>query len=112
MTIYNIIGTIAGGFIFPFMISFIWGKLVEAFGPIGGWMAAAFVVGTVWSLNHGWGLIFQSGTAWVDMAWAAAIGLFLADLIGGKKIKWSTLIAGPVAGLLGGFLLATVLMYK
>jgi len=112
MTIFNILGTIAGGFIFPFCISFMWGKLVEAFGPAGGWMAAAFIVGTIWALNHGWGLIFQSGTAWVDMAWAAATGLFLADLFAGKKIKWSTLLAGPVAGIIGGFLLATVLMYK
>jgi hypothetical protein len=46
------------------------------------------------------------------MAWAAATGLFLADLFAGKKIKWSTLLAGPVAGIIGGFLLATVLMYK
>lgn len=109
MDINNIISTIVGGFMFPFLISMLWGKLVEAFGPIGGWMAAAFVVGTMWSLNHGVGMIFQSGTAWVDMAWAAGTGLFLADVIGGKKINYSLVLAGIVGGIIGGFFLSTVL---
>ena len=49
MELGNIITTIVGGFMFPFLISMMWGKLVEAFGPIGGWMAAAFIVGTMWA---------------------------------------------------------------
>ena len=32
-------------------------------------MAAGFIVGTTWSLNHGAGMVTQSaGGAWVDMA--------------------------------------------
>lgn len=109
MTLMNMIATIAGGFLFPFMIAMLWGKLVEAFGPIGGWMAAAFVVGTIWSINHGLGMIYQSGSAWVDMAWAAGTGLFFADVIGGKKINFTNIGAGIVAGAIGGFILSTFL---
>ena len=65
MELGQIISTIVGGFLFPFLIATMWGRLVEAFGPIGGWMAAAFIVGTMWAMNHGLGMIYQSGTAWL-----------------------------------------------
>ena len=68
MTFPKIISTIAGGFIFPFLIRLLWGKLVDNFGAIGGWIAGGFIVGTTWTLNHGVGLIYQSGAAWIDMA--------------------------------------------
>lgn len=109
MELGQIISTIVGGFLFPFLIATIWGRLVEAFGPIGGWMAAGFVVGTMWALNHGLGMIHQSGTAWVDMAWAAGTGLFLADVFAGKKINGSTILAGILGGIIGGFVLSTFL---
>ncbi len=109
MELNQIISTIVGGFLFPFLIATMWGRLVEAFGPIGGWMAAAFVVGTMWAMNHGLGMIHQSGTAWIDMAWAAGTGLFLADLFAGKKINGSTILAGILGGIIGGFVLSTFL---
>ena len=109
MELGQIISTIVGGFLFPFLIATMWGRLVEAFGPIGGWMAALFIVGTMWSLNHGLGMIYQSGTSWVDMAWAAGTGLFLADVFAGKKINGSTVLAGILGGIIGGFLLSTFL---
>lgn len=109
MELGNIITTIVGGFMFPFLISMMWGKLVEAFGPIGGWMAAAFIVGTMWALNHGLGMVYQSGTAWIDMAWAAATGLFFADVFAGKKINATTILAGIVGGIIGGFVLSSFL---
>ena len=109
MELNQIISTIVGGFLFPFLIATMWGRLVEAFGPIGGWMAAGFVVGTMWAMNHGLGMIHQSGTAWIDMAWAAGTGLFLADLFAGKKINGSTILAGILGGIIGGFILSTFL---
>jgi len=109
MELGQIISTIVGGFLFPFLISTMWGRMVEAFGPIGGWMAALFIVGTMWALNHGLGMVYQSGTAWVDMAWAAGTGLFLADVFAGKKINGSTILAGIVGGIIGGFILSTFL---
>ncbi|WFD09998.1 Lin0368 family putative glycerol transporter subunit [Tepidibacter hydrothermalis] len=113
MTLKLAIGTFAGAFIFPFMIRLVWGKLVEDFGPAGGWMAAAFIVGLCWTLNHGVGAIHQmEGGAWIDMAWAAGIGLWAATVVVdkadvGKSIP--TIVFSLIGGTLGGFLLSTFL---
>lgn len=113
MTLKLAIGTFAGAFIFPFMIRLVWGKLVEDFGPIGGWMAAAFIVGLCWTLNHGVGAIHQmEGGAWVDMALAASAGLWAATVAVdkadvGKSIP--TVMCAILGGTLGGFLLSTFL---
>lgn len=40
MTVKLAIATFAGGFIFPFLIRLLWGKMCENWGNIGGWMAA------------------------------------------------------------------------
>ena len=87
----------------------IWGDWAGAYGNVGGWMAAAFIVGTMWALNHGLGMVYQSGTAWIDMAWAAATGLFFADVFAGKKINGSTILAGILGGIIGGFVLSSFL---
>ncbi|MCR1897696.1 hypothetical protein NSA47_01650 [Irregularibacter muris] len=110
MTFQNIVATFAGAFIFPFLIRMIWGKMVENWGNIGGWMAAGFIVGTTWTLNHGVGMIFQTG-AWVDMAWAAGIGLFTASVVSGDSFSKGVpdYLAALVGGTLGGFLLSCFL---
>lgn len=107
MTVQNIVTTLAGAFLFPFMIRLLWGKFVEDFGPIGGWMAAGFIVGTAWTINHGVGLIVQTG-AWVDMAWAAGIGLFVASAISGDHVGKGLVNAvfAIIGGVLGGFILS------
>lgn len=112
MTLGLALTTMVGGFLFPFAIRMMWGKMVDTWGPIGGWMAAAFVVGTVWTINHGLGqpLIYQTG-AWVDMAWGAGIGLLAATIVlGGKLSKaWSNIFAAILGGVIGGFLLALII---
>ncbi len=112
MTLGLALTTMVGGFLFPFAIRMMWGKMVDTWGPIGGWMAAAFVVGTVWTINHGLGqpLIYQTG-AWVDMAWGAGIGLIAATMVlGGKLSKaWNNIIAAILGGVIGGFLLALII---
>jgi len=107
MTLANIITTMAGGFIFPFLIRLLWGKFVEDFGPIGGWMAASFIVGLAWTINHGVGLIVQTG-AWVDMAFAAGVGLFVASALSGDHVGKGLTNAffAIVGGTLGGFILS------
>ena len=40
MTLYQAITTILGGFLLPFAILLIWGRLVGRLGPLGGWLAA------------------------------------------------------------------------
>ncbi|HAQ7156933.1 TPA: hypothetical protein IYR03_002863 [Listeria monocytogenes] len=95
MSIGIALATIAGGFLFPFAIRMMWGKMVDEWGAIGGWMAAAFIVGTVW----------------VDMAVAAGIGVFTASLLTGGKFSKSivNLAAAVVGGVVGGFLLSLFL---
>lgn len=76
---------------------------------IGGFFAAFIIVGSMWIINHGMknSLIKQSGSVWIDMAWAAAIGLFTASVISGGKIKKSFVNIGAaiVGGVIGGVIL-------
>lgn len=104
------IATFAGAFIFPFLISTCWGVMVEKWGAIGGWMAAGFIVGTAWTLNHGVGMIFQTG-AWVDMAWAAGWGLLAGSIYSGASLVRAlpTIICVILGGTLGGFILSCFL---
>lgn len=112
MTLNLAIATVIGSAIFPFFIRLIWGNLVEDFGPIGGWLAAAFIVGTVWSLNHGLDtpMIHQTG-AWVDMAVAAGVGVYTAEIIRNKNIEgsYSRVIAAIIGGVLAGLILSLFL---
>jgi len=108
MKIELAVATIVGAAIFPFLIRILWGKLCETFGPIGGWMAAGFIVGTTWTLNHAMGLITQSGDAWIDMGLAAGVGLLVASTLAGGKITKAVpnIVAAIVAGVLGGLILS------
>jgi hypothetical protein len=102
------ITTFLGGFIYPVLIRLIWGKMVENWGPIGGWMAGGFIVGTSWALIHGMSSPFINQTgAWIDMAWAAAIGLFIASAINGGSVKKA--IPHLVSSLIGGTIAAVIL---
>lgn len=118
MTVGLIATTFVGAFIFPFVIRLLWGHLEKTYGPIGGIMAALFIVGVIWTLNHGFvgtsgnqaGLIYQAG-AWVDMGLAAGVGLIVASMARGAKFDNHTSrnVAGAiVGGLLAGLLLAIV----
>ena len=110
MTLGQAIATVFGGFLFPFVIRMIWGKLVDTFGAAGGWVAAAFVVGTLWTINHGLDnpMITQSGGVWIDMAVAGGVGVYVASAIRGGKIKGSktNLLAALTGGILGGLILS------
>lgn len=111
MSIGQAVATVFGGFLFPFTIRIVWGKMVDEWGAIGGWMAAAFIVGTVWAINHGVGLITQSGEVWVDMAVAAGVGVFVASAVRGGKVRPSlvNIAAAMVGGVLGGYILSLFL---
>lgn len=113
MTVGLGIATIAGGFMFPFVVRMIWGKMVESWGPAGGWMAATFIVGTIWCINHGIStpMITQSGTAWVDMGLAAGVGVWVASVLTGGSAKKSirNILAAVSGGVAGAFLLSLFL---
>lgn len=108
-----IITTILGAFIFPIFLRLFWGRLVNKFGAIGGFLAALVIVGTIWIINHGIEnhLIQQSGSGWIDMAWAAAIGVFTASVVTGGKIKksFSNIGAAVVGGVIGGIVIIFML---
>ncbi|NLA78334.1 MAG: hypothetical protein GX845_02125 [Erysipelothrix sp.] len=110
MTVQHMVATIAGGFLFPFLIRLMWGKLVDNFGTFGGWMAALFIVGTTWAINHGAGMIIQGaeGAAWIDMGFAAGIGLLVASVVRGGNFGKAVpnLLAALVGGALGGLILS------
>lgn len=74
-------------------------------------MEAGFIVGTVWTLNHGVGLIYQSGHAWIDMAWAAGVGLLAGGIYSGGSLQKSlpTVLCSIIGGSLGGFILSCFL---
>lgn len=107
MTLGFAISTFVGAFIFPFLISMCWGKMVDTWGAIGGWMAAGFIVGTTWALNHGVGFIYQSG-ALVDQAWAAGIGLLAGAIYTGASLKRSmpTILSSIAGGTIAAFVIA------
>lgn len=107
------ITTIFGAFIFPLFLRLFWGRLVNKLGAIGGFLASISIVGTIWVFNHGFNshLIQQSGNTWIDMAWAAAIGVFTASVLSGGKIEKSFLNigAGLVGGIIGGIVLVLMM---
>lgn len=110
MSVQAIITTIFGAFLLPLFIRLFWGRLANRFGGIGGVIAAIVIVGTIWIINHGMNnhLIQQSGSGWIDMAWAAAIGIFTASVATGGKIKKSfgNIGAALVGGVMGAVVLA------
>lgn len=112
MTIGLGIATVAGAFIFPFVLRLSWGPMVKEWGSLGGWMAAAFIVGTIWTLNHGIStpLIHQTGV-WVDQGLAVGIGVWVSSTIVGGKASQSVknIISAVVGGVLAGALLSLVL---
>lgn len=111
MDIKTILSTLIGGFLFTFLIQTFWGRLVKKFGSFGGIIAATFIPGTMWVLNHGISspLIFQRGVIWIDMAWAPAIGGITYSLLMGKKLKksFSNIIAAIIGGLFAGIVIST-----
>lgn len=111
-TLGHVLTTLFGAAMFPFLIGTIWGKLVEEGKSAGAIFAGFWIVGTVWLMNHGIGLIYQPQMAnsgpWSDMALTAFWGLFFADILRGKKINWAAFGAGILGGILGGLVLAVL----
>jgi hypothetical protein len=107
------ITTIFGAFLFSLSLRLLWGRLVNRLGAIGGILSAIIIVGTIWIINHGmkYHLIQQSGNVWIDMAWAAAIGVFTASVAAGGKIKKSVtnINAAVIGGIIGGIVLIFVM---
>lgn len=104
--------TIIGSFVFTFLVLTVWGRLVNSVGPIGGYIAALMIPCTMWILNHGIKnhFIHQTGSVWIDMAWAVGIGVCVSSKLKGKKIfkAKNTIMAALVGGLLGAVILIMI----
>ncbi len=125
----SVITSIFGAFSVTFAIILCWPRLVRDFGPIGGFMSAALLVGTFWVLNHKlpgfginpeciphpeggskqFGLIYQGykgACPWVDMGGAIACGFWVNTLLEAKKGGRAALVRESVpralAALAGG----------
>jgi hypothetical protein len=133
MTPASVLTTTFGMFVFVFVVSLCWGRLVKDFGPAGGLIASGVIVGAIWVMNHALpgvgvggvfardaeghviqsGLVFQShrfGGPWIDMGWAAAVGLWVGSAYAGGSIRKSlpSLTAAIIGGAAGGAILGLV----
>ncbi|MEB7375039.1 Lin0368 family putative glycerol transporter subunit [Enterobacter hormaechei] len=111
-TFSQVLTTFFGAALFPLMCRLVWGRMVDEWGAIGGWMGATFVVGTMWLINHGItpSLIHQTGS-WVDMGLAAGIGCWVATYKLGFSAKKSikNLVAAVIGAVLGAVILYCLL---
>ncbi|MGM0501613.1 MAG: Lin0368 family putative glycerol transporter subunit [Bacillota bacterium] len=111
MGVEGIVTTMFGGMLFPFLILMIWGQGAEEGGMFGGIAAGGLVVGTSWLANHGAGLVVQGqGAPWVDMAWAAGIGIMAFGIVEGNDLGKSipSLTFAIIGGIIGGYVLSAL----
>jgi hypothetical protein len=134
----SMITTIFGGFCVAFAVVICWPKLVHDFGPAGGIMAAAIIIGTFWVMNHKlpgfgihpegiadaegkplqFGLIYQGfeGAApWIDMGLAVGVGLWICGFIETKRNRLGAaiescprLFAVLLGGVIGGAIVGMI----
>ena len=118
-----VLTTIFGSFCVAFAVAICWGKLVEDFGPAGGILSAAIIVGTFWVMNHklpGFGIhpeqlttadgdtmqfglihqAFRGAAPWIDMGWAIGMGMWVCGLIESRRGERGMLIAESTPRLL------------
>lgn len=112
MTWQLAVGTFVGAFLFPFLIRMLWDLFVEKHDVIGGALAATFIVGLMWAVNHGLDtpFIHQTG-AWIDMGFAAGVGVWTATVVKGAKPGKSlpVVLSAIVGGILGGWVISLFL---
>lgn len=112
MTLTEGLLTMLGGFILPFFILILWGRLVAKWRAWGGFLAALLTVGPIWLFNHGLPnpLIKQSGPVFIDMGLATALGILVFGLLEGQSFKKTlpTLVACFIGAGLAGLVLSVL----
>lgn len=106
----NYITTLIGGFILPFTILLIWGKLVNRFGALGAFLSAFIIIGPIWMINHEitHPLIHQSSPVFVDMGLATGFGIMVYGIKRGIPFSYhkDNLCFALVGGLLAGLVIS------
>lgn len=66
--------SIIGYFLAGFTVTMFWGKFTLSFGLLGGWLAAFFLVGPMWYINHHHNFVSNKKDAvFIDMGLAIAV---------------------------------------
>lgn len=111
MSLLNVLTTFFGAALLPFLLRLFFDKFVYRLKVMGGLIAIALIIGNVWLINHGHGLIVQSGPIWIDMAFAAGTGVLVASLLSNGSFNKAlpNLFIAFLAGLLAGALISLIM---
>ena len=112
----RILSTTVGAAVCGAMVFGIWPEMWKSYGIMGGWLAAAILIGICWYMNHRLGMIWNDpGRAWVDQGWAVcaagiawAVVRFHAELLQCLPTLVCCLIGGSLAGALAAKLKPTL----
>lgn len=102
------------GYMFAVIYVFaVWGMFESSYGIIGGWLAALFIIGPLWFVNHYLGLIPQDDSnSFVDMGLAIGVGGIIHGSLTGNGLdsfisSLPTIITVIVGATIGGALVAS-----
>lgn len=95
------------------LVSGVWGLFSSAYGILGGWLAALFIIGPMWFMNHHMGLIpNEDGAAFVDMGLGVGVACLMKDVfVNGASTgvdALPTLLLVAVGATIGGIVVAAV----
>ena len=78
----NFIKSFIGYLLAGLVVILFWGKLVNIFGIIGGWIAGFSLVGPLWYFLHYKNFVSnKNGTVFIDMALAIAVGTVTLSVV-------------------------------
>ena len=95
------------------LVSGVWGLFSSAYGILGGWLAAFFIIAPMWFMNHHMGLIpNEDGAAFVDMGLGVGVACFMKDVFtSGASVgvdALPTLLLVALGATIGGIVVAAV----
>ena len=119
----NFIKSLIGYFFAGLIIILFWGKLVNIFGVIGGWLAGFSLVGPLWYFLHYKNFVAnKNGTVFIDMALAIAVGTVTTSVINTKTNLASSVLhslptfiilsLGAVFGIIFSIFIENKVIYK
>jgi len=102
----KLVSTAIGGAIIGALAFGIWPEMWKSYGIMGGWLAAAILVGISWYMNHWLGIVWnEPDRIWIDQGWAVcsagiAWGMvrFNAQFVQALPTVVCCLIGGTLAG--------------
>jgi len=106
------VSTIIGGAIVGALVYGIWPEMWKSYGIAGGWLAAIFLVGIAWFMNHWLGIIDNpSGKIWIDQGWpiaSAGVAWAIVRFGATPTAAVGTAVCIALGGVLGGLAAAAV----